>query len=172
MVIWLIVCSLLHKTPLVQPQPAGLSWAAQRCRPHIYHPSCSSVVETPRIYTIVHVRLSTWRHVPSHASAHATLRLTRVLSNTFRNSVTIALQAFHKVFWPNSDSLAPSSRSLHLGCTLRGFCSFRRHPCHCVNPVVLFNCQVFITWNKSYILTLTAFSPAFLLLPNHYVLWS
>ncbi len=29
-----------------------------------------------------------------------------------------------------SDGLAPSSRSLRLGCTLRGFCSLRRRPCH------------------------------------------
>ncbi len=55
---WLVVRSLLHKTPLVQPQPAGLSWAAQRRRPHIHRPS---VVETPRIWTTVHVRISTWR---------------------------------------------------------------------------------------------------------------
>ena len=85
---WLVVCSLLHKTPLVQPQPAGLSWAAQRHRLHVHSPSRSSVVETPRTWTTVDVRLSMWRHVPSHASAHAIPRLARVLRDTFRSYVT------------------------------------------------------------------------------------
>ncbi len=88
MLIWLIVCSLLHKTPLIQPQPAALSWAAQRRRPHVHSPSRSTVTKTPLIWTTVQVRLSTWRHVPSHASARAIPRLARVLRNTFRNSVT------------------------------------------------------------------------------------
>ncbi len=75
------------KLPLVQPQPTGLSWAAQRRRLHVHSPSRSSVVETPRTWTTVDVRLSTWRHVPSHASARAIPRLARVLPDTFRSYV-------------------------------------------------------------------------------------
>ncbi len=136
---WLVVCALLHKTPLVQPQPAGLSWPAHRRRHRVHSPSRSTVVKTPRIWppTVsgppVHVRLFTWHHLPSHASARETLRLAHALGNTFRDY--IALQAFHKVFWQISDGLAPSSRSLRLGCTLRGLCSLR--PLSCVGYIFL-----------------------------------
>ncbi len=82
------------KLPLVQPQPAGVSWAAQRRRLHVHSPSRSSIVETPRTWTTVDVRLSTWRHVSSHAPARAIPRLTRVLSNTFRSYGTSPFRLF------------------------------------------------------------------------------
>ncbi len=37
---------LITQNSLVQPQPAGLSWAAQLRRPHFHRPSRSTVVKT------------------------------------------------------------------------------------------------------------------------------
>ena len=54
----------------------------------VLSPSLSSIVETPRTWTTVDIRLSTWRHVPSHAPACAIPRLARVLPDTFRSYVT------------------------------------------------------------------------------------
>ena len=98
MLIWLVVCSLLHRTPVVQPQPTGLSWAAQGRRPHIHRPSRSSVVETPRRY-VDHRRRPvipvTPRAQPRFCACNPTSHWH--VSSATRSVTSHALDAFHKV---------------------------------------------------------------------------
>ncbi len=85
--IWLVTKSalLLNKTPLVQPQPAGLSWAAQRRRPHVHSSSRSSVVETSRTWTWPLTSVYP-RAQPRSCAFNPTSR--SVLRDTFRSYVT------------------------------------------------------------------------------------
>ncbi len=125
--IWLVVCSLLHKlpsysrshrSPLGSPAPS---------------PSGSTVPHVPPswrhlpIWTTIHARLSPWSHVPTLPCMPPYVSDMSSVTRSI-NSPSLVLQAFPQALRTIPDGLALSSLFLRLGCTRRGFCSLRRHP--------------------------------------------
>ncbi len=118
MLIWLVVRSLVHKTLLVQPQVSpgqsnavALTSTLRNVRLPVSGPPSTSGY--PREVTCPATLLRVQPHV-SHVSSTRSVTSPSGFPQGLLNNL----------------GLAPSSRSLRLGCTLPGVCSLRRRPCH------------------------------------------
>ena len=130
LIIWLVVCSLLHKTPLVQPQPQATLAQPSAVVFTFHHPSRS---QSPTF----HRREDSFSGPPSTSaySRDVTCPVTSPRVPPYVSHVSPATRsvtspsAFHEVSLIISRQ--PGSqlcKVLRLGCALQGFCLLSRSP--------------------------------------------